>query len=65
MALADRWRLWYHVRRKPREFLQVDPALLHLPASRADGADPLKLHRQVANYGNSTDRMPPLDVKRG
>ena len=50
---------------KPREFLQVDPASLHLPSSRADGVDPMKLHRQVAKYGNSTEGMPPLDVKRG
>ena len=35
---------------KPREFLQVDPASLHLPGSRRDGADPIKLHRQVAKY---------------
>ena len=39
---------------KPHEFLQVDPASLHLPGSRADGADPMKLHRQAAKYGNST-----------
>jgi len=50
---------------KPREFLQIDPATLHLPGSRLEGADPLKLQRQVAKYGTSTDGMPPLDVKRG
>ena len=50
---------------KPRECFQVDPASLHLPSSRADGADPIKLHRQLAKYGTSTDGMPPLDVKRG
>ena len=49
----------------PREFVQVDPASLHLPASRIDGADPFKLHAQVAKYGVSTDGMPTLDVKRG
>jgi len=65
MVLADRRQLWYHLRMKLREFLQVDPASLHLPGSRADGADPMKLHRQVAKYGTSTDGMPPLDVKRG
>lgn len=50
---------------KPREFLQVDPASLHLPGSRRDGADPLKLQRQVARFGTSMDGMPPLEVKRG
>jgi len=65
MALVDRRRLWYHLGMNPREFLQVDPASLRLPGSRADGADPMKLQRQVARYGQSTDGMPPLDVKRG
>ena len=50
---------------KPREFLQVDPALLHLPSLRRDGADPVKLHRQLATHGMSIDGMPPLEVKRG
>jgi hypothetical protein len=50
---------------KPREFLQVDPAILHLPGSRRDGADPVKLHRQVARYGTSIAGMPPVEVKRG
>ena len=50
---------------KPREFLQVDPASLHLPGSRRDGADPLKLRRQLARYGTSIDGMPPPEVKRG
>jgi hypothetical protein len=48
-----------------REFLDVDPATLHLPGSRRDGADPLKLHRQVARHGLSTDGMPPIEVSRG
>lgn len=48
-----------------REFLQVDPASLHLPGSRRDGADPVKLHRQVARHGVSVDGMPPLEVSRG
>lgn len=50
---------------KAREFLQVDPAALHLPGSRRDGADPIKLARQVAKHGASIDGMPPLEVKRG
>jgi hypothetical protein len=47
------------------EFLQVDPALLHLPGSRHDGVDPMKLHRQLARYGLSAVGMPPLEVSRG
>jgi hypothetical protein len=50
---------------KPREFVQVDPATLHLPGSRRDGADPVKLHRQMAKYGSSIDGMPAPEVKRG
>jgi hypothetical protein len=50
---------------KRRELLQVQPELLHLPGSRSDGADPIKLQRQFAKHGASIDGMPPLDVKRG
>ena len=50
---------------RARQFLQVDPASLHLPGSRRDGADPLKLHRQLVRYGTSIDGMPPPEVKRG
>lgn len=50
---------------KPREFLQVDPATLHLPGSRREGADPIKLARQVAKHRASIDGMPPPEVKRG
>lgn len=50
---------------KPREFLQVDPASLHLPGSRRDGADAVKLQRQLAKHGSSTEGMPPPEVKRG
>ena len=49
----------------PREFVEVDPATLHLPGSRRDGADPFKLHRQVARHGSSLVGMPPPEVKRG
>ena len=49
---------------KPREFLRVDPAKLHLPGSRRDGADPGKLQRQLNRYGKSIDGMPPPEVKR-
>jgi hypothetical protein len=47
------------------ELLQVDPATLHLPPSRPDGADPAKLQRQLARHGRSIAGMPPLNVKRG
>ncbi len=47
------------------EQLNVDPATLHLPGSRREGADPLKLQRQFARYGRSVDGMPSLEVKRG
>lgn len=47
------------------EFIEVDPGELHLPPSRAQGADPFKLSRQVAKYGNSLDGMPPLQLIRG
>jgi hypothetical protein len=50
---------------KSREFLQVDLALLHLPGSRRDGADPIKLQRQVLKHGVSIEGMPPLEVMRG
>src|SRR5437764_7349181 len=50
---------------KPRESLQVDPATLHLPGSRRDGADPVKLQHQLAKHGTSIEGMPPPEVKRG
>ncbi len=50
---------------KPREFLNVDPRLLHLPPSRLDGADPGKLQRQIARHGQSVQGMPPVLVYRG
>jgi hypothetical protein len=49
----------------PRLFLDVDPRELHLPTSRLSGADPLKLHRQIARHGLSTQGMLPLEVYRG
>jgi hypothetical protein len=48
-----------------REFLEVDPATLHLPGSRRDGANLGKLQRQFARYGTTTAGMPPLEVSRG
>ncbi len=49
----------------PRLFLDVDPRTLHLPTSRLSGTDPLKLQRQIAKYGTSTQGMPALEVYRG
>ena len=42
------------------ERVSVDPQTLRLPQSRRQGADPLKLHRQIARYGTSISGMPPL-----
>src|SRR5437764_9795173 len=48
-----------------RIFLDVDPRLLRLPKSRRSGADPYKLNRQIAKFGNSVRGMPPVEVSRG
>jgi hypothetical protein len=48
-----------------REFLQVDPAQLHLPGSRQGGADPIKLQRQLMRHGTTIAGIPPREVKRG
>src|SRR5258707_11128367 len=47
------------------ELIDVDPGELHLPPSRAQGADPGKLARQIAKHGNSLGGMPPLQLIRG
>jgi hypothetical protein len=49
----------------PRLFVAVDPRTLHLPCSRLSGADPVKLHRQIAKHGKSTQGMPLVEVYRG
>jgi len=49
----------------PRVFFDVDPRTLRLPGSRRSGADLLKLHRQIAQFGTSVEGMPPLEVSRG
>lgn len=41
---------------------EVDPRELRPATSRRDGADPVKLQRQIARFGASTDGMPPLVV---
>jgi hypothetical protein len=46
----------------PPEFRDVDPRELRAPAARRSGADPYKLQRQIARYGDSTDGMPPLEA---
>jgi hypothetical protein len=45
--------------------LDVDPRTLHLPSSPRSGADPLKLQRQIARFGKSTQGMPVIEVSRG
>jgi hypothetical protein len=42
-----------------------DPGELHLPPSRSRGADPVKLTRQIARYGDDLDGMPAIEVVRG
>lgn len=49
----------------PREYLDVDPATLHLPGARNGGADAYKLQRQIAKHGTSIVGMPPIEVSRG
>lgn len=45
-----------------RKFIDVDPRTLRLPPSRNGGADPIKLHRQIARHGKSTAGMPKIEV---
>lgn len=47
------------------EFRDFDPAELRVPSSRRSGADPIKLHRQISRFGDSTAGMPPLIVYEG
>jgi hypothetical protein len=47
------------------KFLDVDPRTLRLPPSRRDGADPIKLQRQIARHGKSIAGMPRIWVSRG
>ena len=42
----------------PPDYRDVDPRELRVPPSR-QGADPIKLHRQIARFGASTVGMPP------
>jgi hypothetical protein len=56
---------WYTGAMYPRVLLDVDPRTLRLPNSRRSGADPFKLHRQIAMFGKSMQGMQPLEVSRG
>ena len=41
---------------------EVDPGELRLPPSRAEGADPWKLHQQISEFAAMREGMPPLLV---
>ena len=60
---------WYLALRKlcemPSDLRDVDPRELRVPPSRRSGADPVKLHRQIARFGASSAGMPPLIVYEG
>ena len=47
------------------DFRDVDPNELRVPPSRRQGADPAKLHRQIALHGRSSVGMPPPWVYEG
>jgi hypothetical protein len=47
------------------DFRDVDPRELRAPPSRAQGADPVKLARQIALFGASTAGMPAPWVYEG
>ena len=49
----------------PTQFVSVDPRTLRVPRSRAGGADPIKLQRQIRLFGSSTAGMPAPWVVRG
>jgi hypothetical protein len=50
---------------KSPDFRTVDPRSLRVPPPRLSGADPVKLHRQLARFGASTAGMPPIEVYEG
>ena len=49
---------------KAPEYVEIDPGTLRLPWSRRDGADPIKLMRQISRHGNSIQGMPRPFVYR-
>lgn len=48
-----------------QDFRNIDPQELRVPPSRAQGADPAKLARQIALFGRSAVGMPPPWVYEG
>jgi hypothetical protein len=50
---------------KSPDLRTVDPRTLRLPPSRLSGADPVKLHRQMARFGSTTTGMPRIEVYEG
>ena len=49
----------------PSDFADVDPRELRIPSSRRGGADPVKLQRQIARFGDPSSGMPPLVAYEG
>ena len=47
------------------DYRDVDPRDLRVPPPRPQGADPAKLHRQIALFGRSAAGMPPPWVYEG
>ena len=47
------------------DFRDIDPRELRVPPSRRTGADPAKLHRQIALFGRSAEGMPVPWVYEG
>lgn len=47
------------------DFRDVDPRELRVPSSRRSGADPIKLHRQIARFGALSAGMPPIITYEG
>ena len=47
------------------DFRDVDPRELRVPPSRSQGADPAKLHRQIALFGRSAVGIPSPWVYEG
>jgi hypothetical protein len=48
-----------------QDFRDVDPSELRVPPSRSQGADPIKLARQISLFGASMTGMPPPWVYEG
>jgi hypothetical protein len=48
-----------------RVFLDVDPRTLRVPGSRRSEPDPFRLQRQIAQFGDSVEGMPTIEVSRG